>query len=239
MWSESRRPRRSARSRRLRVVGACLAAVALVGGCGTGLHPGAAAVVDGTAITDEQMEDLSVAACNFTEVSSDDENPSLVIADLRTSLLGSLISFQLTESAAAEMGITVSDADVARMASQQPPVPDGLAADDQEVIEQFFEDVARNQIQQALIGARVRDRSITDVDQATEEDVRAAQEFLNEYFADVDVDVSPSYGRWDGNSLVQSTGSLSDPVFVTPAEPPEPGQPNEALKTLPSAQLCG
>ncbi len=234
--------RRSPCLRRLGGVAVQVVVVAALSGCGTDLHPGAAATVSGTTITDETVDDLTAAACVYTVTQAkangtSDGKPSLAIADLKSSLLSSLIAFQLTEEAAAEMKLTPSQAQVDK-AAQAQTLPEGMPEGEGVLIEDFFHDVAKNQLQQSLIGAHLSDPSVTTVDMATQQNVDAARDYLDKYFAKADVEVAPSYGRWDGVQLKPGTGSLSDPVSTTAAEPVLPGQENSALESLPPSQVC-
>lgn len=224
------------------VVAASVVALSLTG-CGTDLRPGLAASVNQTSITEEQIDELSAAACVYTAsaqqaAGTDDGKPSLVISELKGSLLGSVIAFQLTDEIADQMGLAVSEAQIDK-AAQQQATPDGMPTREGAVIEAFLRDAGENQLQQALIGAHLRDPSITTVESATQDDVDAAGDYLTKYFAKADVEVAPSYGTWDGSRLVTGSGSLSDPVSTKAAEQPMPGEPNPALESLPASQLCG
>lgn len=232
----------TSRRRTLCLAGGWLVAVTMTG-CGTDLRPGLAAIVNKTSITEEQIDDLSAAACAYTVSArkaggTDDGKPSLVISELKSSLLDSEIAFQLTDEAADRMGLSVSQAQIDQAARQQT-MPDDLPAQDAAVIEAFLHDAAENHLQQALIGVHLRDPSRTTVKSATQHDVDAAKAYLTKYFAAADVEVAPSYGTWDGAKLSPGSGSLSDPVSTTQSEQPVPGQPNPALESLPVSQLCG
>ncbi len=211
-----------------------------VAGCGADLHPGVAAVVNDTTVTNEAIDELSTAACSFTELNEpENDEPALILAELRTSLLGSTITFHLTAEAADEMGLSVPEAQIAKATQQQPPMPDAMPDDEADLLETFFKDAAKNQLEQTLIGAHLRDSSITTVDDARDADLETAQEYLEGYYSDQDVEISPRYGTWNGSSVEGGTGSLSDPVSTTAAEEPLPGQPNPELKSLPPSQVCG
>lgn len=243
---------RSRRARRPRSALGVVAAGLLVtvSGCGTDLSPGAAATVDGTVITDTTVDDLTQAACDFTSESREQQDgaasggdaPSLVLADLKASLLQALIEFELTDTAAEELDVEVTRAQISQLTAQQP-VPEGLADEASEIIGEFFEMSAKNQLQRAVIGAKLRDPSLASPDDATEEDLQAANDYLQDSYSDADVEVSPRFGRWDGATLEQGTGSLSDPVSTTAAEEPIPGQvdpqTDNPADDLPPSQVCG
>jgi len=225
-----------------RAIGGAALAVIAVAGCGTDLHPGAAAVVDGTTISQGEVGDLTSAFCTSIEqqrTSSGRSQPTTSIAELKRNLTGSLIQFQLTQDAADELGLSVSDAAVADfLKQQQVSVSESLPDDDQQLIEDFFDQAARNQLLLALIGAHQKDPSVTTIDQVTSDETQAGTTYMQKYAADHDVTVNPSYGTWGDQGLGLSSGSLSAAVSDQAKaflQPPAQGETPD----LPASQLCG
>ena len=234
--------RSSRRARTPRLAGlAALTAISLAG-CGSDLHPGTAAVVNGTTISQDSVDDLVSAACDYSQVLrelSGGLDPTLALGSLRTSLTEALITFQLSDEAADELGLTVSNAMVTKVASGND-MPSELDDHTAEVIGDFFRDAARSNLQQGVIGAHEQDDSVTTADKVTQADVTAGATYLRKFAKKQDITVDPRYGTWDGSTLKTASGSLSDPVSdsakqatVAPAEGENPAA------GLPASQVCG
>lgn len=227
---------RWSRSRRLVGVAASVAALAALSGCGADLQPGAAATVSGTTITDETIDNLAQAFCSYIEEGEkqqgvDDGRPAIGIGDLRLNLLNGLVAFELTDTAADELNIDVPAADVDK-ALGDLGLPDALDAAQTTLLTGFFTDLQENDLQSTKI------------------EEKESADYLQTYFSKADVEVSPSYGRWDGGKIEPGTGSLSDPVSTTAVPTPPPGQDpasaqkaqeaaQQALEALPPSQSCG
>lgn len=237
-------PRRQGRARGVRLVAAALALVAgALAGCGADLHPGTAAVVNGTSISQTEVDELVTAACEYTELSREQSgnaggSPSLARSGLRATLVDALIRFELTRAKADELGVSVSDAQVAKLASGNP-MPEGIDESDEKLLSEFFRDAARAQLLQGVIGAHLKDPSVTDAADVTQEDVDAAADYLDSYAKKADVELNPRYGTWTGSAVKQASGSLSHPVDTTAAPVGLPGQPVDTVSALPESHKCG
>jgi len=212
-------------------------------GCGTGLHPGLAASVNGTPITEATIDDLLEAVCGFNEIERKNQGgtePIQSVQTLRASLVESLVIVEITDQAAEERGVTVSPALIEKTAAGTP-IPDELPDDQEELLREFLEHRTEQTLQQGVIGASLEDPSVTTAEGIKQSDVSAANSYLLDYAQKQDVEVSPRYGTWDGDRLEFGTGSLSDPVSTTAPPTPLPGQPppTEATSTPPSSQRCG
>jgi hypothetical protein len=228
----------------LALAGVAVVAALSVSACGTDLNPGVAAVVDDTTISQGEVDDLVDAACAYSEAVREEEGggsePTQVIAQLRSLITQQLIDFEISSAAVDELGLTVNDSTATALALSNP-MPSDLDPDQEELMREFFDAQAYSLLQQAVIGAHQRDESITVADDTlTREDVDAAQEFLDEFAGEFDIEVNPAYGTWDGSAVVTSSGSLSDPVsalaqdaFASPEESPG------ASADLPPNQVCG
>lgn len=231
------RPRRRAGSSCSRVVLAL--AGLLLAGCGIDIHPGAAAVVNGHVISQSQVDDLVLAACDYSRAVRAEQGgaePTQSMGNLRTSLAGALIQFEITDEAASQLGLSVSEAKISELTSANP-MPAGLSGESRDLLEGFFHDASRAQLQQAVLGAHLSDPKVTTADDVTPANVDAGMRYLDSFAAKQDVTVDPSYGSWDGSALVSSSGSLSDPVSTTPAARPNPSP--DAVADLPPSQVCG
>lgn len=230
------RPRRLATSRRCLVAAGM--ATLLLTGCGTGIRPGAAAVVNGHVISQDEVDELVLAACDYSKavrLEQGGAEPTQSMATLRSSLAEALIQFEITNAAAAQLGLSVSDAKVAELTSANP-MPPGLSRSSRDLLEEFFYKASRAQLQQAVVGAHLRDPEVTTADAVTPADLEAATKYLDSFASKQDVSVNPSYGEWDGSALVDVSGSLSDPVSTTPTPADSAADPVEGL---PPSQVCG
>lgn len=205
------------RSTKRKIVGFGLVAVLGVTGCT--FHPGTAAVVNGTTISQSKVDDLVGAACSFTALNRlknpAPSGPSSSIAFFKHLFTQDLISFAITDKAARLLHITVSQGAIARIAGQ-PEFPAGLSSSDKASLEEFFSGTTRARVQQAVIGAHLKDPSVTTADSVTPDDVDTLAQSANPYMArftrQQSVQVNPSYGSWNGSMVGATDGSLSAPA---------------------------
>jgi SurA-like N-terminal domain len=213
--------------------------VLVLTGCSTTFHPGTAAMVDGEGIAPSSIDNLVLAACDYAKqarLSQGGAAPTQSMATLRFGITQALIQFALLDKAAEQLGLTVSDAKVASVASATR-MPPGLSASSRSLLARFFSESAKAQLQQAVIGAHLRDPKITTADSVSQDDLKTAAPYVKKFAAKQHVVVDPSYGRWNGTTLVAASGSLSDPVSVTPTPPG--ANSADAVTDLPPSQVCG
>jgi hypothetical protein len=211
--------------------------VVVLTGCGANFHPGEAAIVDGTGISSGSVDDLVLAACEYSKqgrLSQGGAVPTQSMARLRFSITQALIQFLINDKAARQLGVTVSDAKIASVAGAAT-MPPGISGSTRQLLTSFFHESAKAQLQQAVIGAHLRDPKITTADAVTQDDLKAATPYLQKFAAQQHVVVDPSYGRWNGAALVAASGSLSVPVSTTPGG----AGAATAVKDLPPSQVCG
>lgn len=217
-----------------------VATVFAVAGCGTDIHPGAAAVVNGHVISQGEVDDLVLAACEYSEsvrLGQGGAEPGQSMATLRSSLAEALIQFEIIDEAASQLGLSVSDAKIAELTSANS-LPPGLSDESRDLLDDFFYSASRAQLQQAVVGAHLRDPKITTADAITPEDIEAATKYVDKFASEQDVTVNPAYGSWDGSTLVGDSGSLSDAVSTTPAAAAQSAVA-DAVEDLPPSQVCG
>lgn len=230
--------------RLVRLAVAAAATTLLVASCGTDLRPGTAAVVGDTTISEDEVDDLVAAACEYTEAirleQGSGSRPTQSIANLRTSVTRQLIQAEVTRSATEELGLTVNDATVSALASGSS-FPEGVEPDDEELLTEFFEEQSRSLLGQAVVGAHLQDESVTVADDTLgQDDVDAARDYLAQHAEELGIQVNPAYGTWTDGDLTTSSGSLSDPVSegAKAAFSNTSGDPG-ALSELPESQVCG
>jgi len=182
----------------------------LASGCT--FHPGQAAVVNGSEISQGTVDDLVQAGCHYFEaqrkVDGSGVGPTKSVAYLRHLFTSNLISFELVDTAASDLHLTVSDAVVAKR-SQAPALPTGMSQQDKDLLNQFFADSTRASLQQAVIGAHQADPSVTNADNVTPNTIAAGRAYVRNLAPSQAVTVNPAYGTWSHGRLLCTDGSLS------------------------------
>jgi SurA-like protein len=196
----------TSRTRRYGIaVAACVGAI-VVSGCQ--FHPGQAAVVNGSSISQSSVDDLVQAGCSFFKASGGGTpTPTSFLRNLFTE---NLIQFKIVDKAASELHLTVSEAAIAKTkTSIEPTLPRGLQGKDREVFDDFFVQATRSELQQAVIGAHLKDPSVTNADHVVQSQVTASRAYLKAFTLKQQVSVNPAYGTWSHGQVLDSDGSLS------------------------------
>lgn len=235
---------RSVGGRRRAAAGVAALAVLAVSGCGsTNLHSGSAAVVDGTAISQSQVDTMVMAACGFIKANNEaNHQPGLnqSVAGLRNNLANSYIVFLLDDRAARKLHISISEAAISRFPS---PIPKGVSAADRATLKQFFHQATKSQLQEAVIGEHLKDPSVTTADKITRANItsygHAAMNYLSRFRVNQDVTVNPSLGIWSGTALQPGSGSLSDAVSTKAKKWLTLRSGGGSPSDLPTSQRCG
>jgi hypothetical protein len=231
---------------------AAFVAVAVLGlvtltGCNLDLHPGVAATVStddngqktSETIQQASVDDVVTAACGYINAANKGASQPTTIAtnDLRSNVLSSLVAYDVIDAATKALGLTVYPADIATQASQTQ-MPAGLSDSDKNVLTGFFYKQSKAQVQQAVIGAHLKDPSVTtsagvDINSASD----AASYVIGKLKA-ADVDVNPQFGEWNGQTVATASGSLSDPVSPS-AKSLLTAQGTTNVENLPASMVCG
>jgi hypothetical protein len=230
--------RRRLTSRRgMAAVAAAAVGVLALSSCDSQIHPGAAAVVDGTRIEQDQIDDTATALCSVIVANPSSRQSALpTFADLRSSLTGFQIQVVAADAVAEAEGLTIYPADVEKLAAQftLPPLSDS----DTEVITTYVDDLARFYVTIATINAHAADSGVTD---SAGQDVSPnnpppVPDALTERLKNGDVSVNPMYGVWDGTNVTAGSGSLS---ALVSSEPVPSGAPaGDPPTDLPPSQVC-
>ncbi|HEY7044251.1 MAG TPA: hypothetical protein VH419_11335 [Nocardioidaceae bacterium] len=219
------------------------ATVLLLGACSSNLQPGNAAVVNGAAIPQSEVDDLVSAGCAYEAAmgKTDRETyPLLSLASLRTNFLNVLIRNHLARQAADEIGgLHVSQNQVSSLAAGNT-IPPTLDDQERSRVEDFFHTSAETDLLVALIGAHLKDDTVTDASHVQQADLDAGQKYLDAYTKKADVKVNPRFGTWTGTTVKGGSGSLSQLASTPPTPAAIPGQPApNPAETLPPDQVCG
>ncbi|MEU8221890.1 hypothetical protein [Kribbella sp. NPDC048915] len=182
-------------STRLRALGVVATVALLTGGCAAGTHPGAAAVVGGQEISNSQVDETARAFS--AAVGEQVPVPAIV---------NQMVSDVLTEQVRQEKSITVADAEVAAavplMFNEQ--VTQKLQADP--VSNEFLQQIATSAVIQAKLAGGNGKLDTADVQQQLQQ----GSAVVKQESKDIEVSVSPRYGRWtDGQLNTSISGSLS------------------------------
>jgi hypothetical protein len=225
---------------------AALAVVGVLAVTGCDAHPGSAAVINGSSISQSKVDNLVLAACDFTKVGrvqSGGTTPGQSMANLRHVILQDLITFEIAGEAAAHLHLTVSQAKIGEATANQS-IPQSLSSSEREQLQQFFRASSVAQLQQAVIGAHLNDPTVTNADSVTNNNVAKlvsqAQKYLQTFTAKQDIVVNPQYGAWNGHTLVDASGSLSKPAsqaalrWITLRR-----SASSSVAELPPSQVCG
>jgi hypothetical protein len=232
---------RSGSAARRRVLpAAALAVVAALGltSCGSNLHPGVAARVNGTSISEGQVDDVTQALCAYLKLANDQgaqQQQQYPRSSIRSATaLGNLIYMQLMNSLAESRHLTALPSDI-QAAASQTPIPSGLSKSDADALRTFFYGFAKAQVQQSTLAANLRNPDKTTSEGLTPGAVSGSEPVLKDWSEKADVDVNPAYGVWDGSQVQPGSGSLSEPVSSAATA----AAGGKDVSSLPADQVCG
>jgi hypothetical protein len=184
---------RRLRAARVRVGGAALASVLLLGGCAAGTHPGAAAMVGDQEISVGDLNKNTDAIKGA--IGGGQVTPSLV--------LGLLVDNEVALQVVDQRSITVTDAEISAASK---------VVFEQQVYDKFVANPVTNEFLQrsarALVG-RIKLAGGT----GSIKDPKAPQEntdgtkVVEDAAKKITIDVSPRYGKWDGTKVTNSDGA--------------------------------
>ena len=234
----------TSRTRRYGIAVAAFAGAIFVSGCQ--FHPGQAAVVNDSNISQRSVDDLVQAGCAFFKAqreASGGGEPATSTSFLRNLFTQNLIAFKIIDKAASQMGLSVSPAVIAK-ASQGQVLPKGLTGEDRERLQNFFTISTRADLQKAVIGAHLKDPSVTNADHVTQDQIADSRAFLKAFTLKQKVSLNPAYGTWSHGQVLDSDGSLSSAqsaparkwLKLRAANADGSGQ---GVAGLPPSQVCG
>jgi hypothetical protein len=231
----------TSRPRMRHLAGLAVAGALILSGCS--FHPGSAAVVNGSNISQSKVDDLVLAACSYEKglrLQTGGDAPGTSVAVLRQAILQALISFRITEKAATQLHLTVSPAVLAKATTSNPEIPRSVDAEDRNLLTAFFTESTREQIQEAVIGAHLKDSTVVNADKVTSADIKGATKFLTAFTNRQSVVVNPAFGSWRDGALATTDGSLSVPVS-SDAKKWEGLRSSTSgdVEGLPPSQVCG
>jgi hypothetical protein len=190
-----------------RIIGAAAVVVASLTPNGCADHPGDAAVIGDTAISESRLDDTVRAV---SAVQGEPITPR--------SALQLMINAELSEQVAAKRTVSITDAEVAAAMPQVVQDPQLLAKFEADpVASAFLHDFARGQIGLIKIGG-----ASGAEDPGAREAAQKGLQIVTEEAAKIGVEVSPRFGKWSGDQIAAQSGSLSTPFNQTPSATPSP-----------------
>ncbi len=225
---------------RRRTLGATAAvAVLALTGCAGGSQPGAAALVNGTAISQDKVDQLVQATCDFAHIQRDMQGlvgASQSVAHLRTLVTNIIVQNHLVNTAAQQMKLTVSRAAiVGEMGNTN--YPSQLGDQERKALKSLFHNISKANVQRGAILQHLKNpkKHSAKFEPLTPQEVKRVQKFMKGFAKKQDVSVNPAYGRWNGTQVTQASGSLSDPV----SESAKQAMTQQGPAGLPPSQTCG
>jgi len=209
------------------------AAALLLSSCGQ-TTPGAAAVVDGTAIPLDRVDDFAQVLCSLRM--APDQAPTTPSEGVRFQSLQILLNDQLA------LGVVDPEAadraEVNAAVEQLSRDRDKLPAAQREVFDEVVREYAEAQTALVALGrSTLQQAGRTNV--SPDAAYQAGDRLRNEYARTADVEVDPRFGTFQDGALVPGDGSLSVPVSDF-AEQAAADAPSESFVTeLPVSQTCG
>jgi len=224
---------------RPRAIGALATAVSatlLLSSC-AGTAPGVAAEVDGTRITDRQVDDFAGVLCALGGVAGTESGVPSRGARLRS--LEILLSIETTRALT-----DIGEADAQLVSGSMAALNEARGEVPADLLDTFDEvALAFSQSQNALLGLG-RDRLGEGGDPGQVDDQAAFEEgdrLRREFAETAQIDLDPRFGSYIDGAVQPADGSLSVPVsdLAVLAQAPLEG-PDEALVSqLPASQKCG
>lgn len=228
----ARRPPRHGRAAVLGVVLVALTA------CGS-VHPGAAAVIEDTRISFDEVDPLSEAYCQATiaiansQGSPPEPRPGI---DARRTVVTTLLQLEIARRAADSLGVTVEPSAYTANEQQYEPLLEAVGEEYADEVSQLIRANAEAVALQTAIGAHRLGQDVSAVDQ--EQALQAGQEYIAEYGSGLDIEIDPRLGLSSSGEVLAETGSLSVPVSSSAARSQDPAAAADQLAAQPDAQVC-
>lgn len=200
-----------------------VAVALLFAGCGS-VHPGAAAVVDGTTISMGRADDVAVVYCQLTLLSAPDGTP-VSNADVRRQAVTDLVIGVVAEDLAAEENLTPNPSTYEITPAQRKEIAQTFPDDEVDAVVDAINGAQRTFAIAELLGAEQNDDPDAEAEQLRQQGLQQIQAEL----ARRDVRFDPRFGIARDGQQKAVTGSLSVPVEV-----PDPAD----QEGLPATQQC-
>ena len=211
------------------------AALALTG---CGLHPGAAAVVGDTTISNGEVDDAAAALCsaNITGAKAQGQpKPDLASRGARQAAIQLLVDTELSHQFGEEKGVDPEKSQVSAALAQNRQTLDLLPEARKPAFESLLRSYAEGQLMLIAVGKQSLGNPDADDNAALAEGTKQR----NKWAKSVDVEVDPRYGTYDKGTLTPASGSLSVPVSQRATAGASSDPAANWVAALPMSQKCG
>jgi hypothetical protein len=217
-----------------------IAAAAAFALSGCGVHPGAAAVVGSTTITEDQVDAVAQGLCSANvggAAASGQPAQDLASRGARQGALQVLLESELSRQLGEERGVEPDQEQVSAALARNEQGLALLPEDQRPAFRQALEHYAEGQLMLVEAGRQ----ALREQGQAAPTDDQALAEGMKlrtAYAKTIDVEVDPRYGSYAKGTLHSDSGSLSIPVSAR-AFDGQSSDPSAAwVSALPASQKC-
>ena len=222
---------------RVRAVPAAALALLVLTGCGT-ITPGTAAVVNGTRITNHEVNDLAAAQCFAADrAAAAGNSTAMAVSRVKQQSLGLLMDTELSRQYAEDEGIEPQKFLAKAFFSQIEPEIRRLPGKTRTVLTDVFQSWATGRAILVQAGSKATGQapSPTNLDQLTSAGLRARDSWLKKATIVTDARYAPSKEGFPGGgdgSVSRASSDFAKGEGATQADPKWVG-------ALPASQKCG
>jgi hypothetical protein len=192
------------------------------------VHPGAAAVVDGSSISMRTLDRTASAYCTLTADAARQQGIETVSnADVRRQAIVGLVSLAVARDLAEQQDLTIRPTSYRLTADQRAQLTKAFPGSDVDDLAQAIEDSQEVAAISVALAEKQSNQQATDANQAQFADL--GQKQILAAFDDSDVRFAPRFGLDREGQQRAATGSIS----VTPVDPEDPVD-----EELPADQRC-
>lgn len=220
-----------------RAVPAAAFALLVLSGCG-GISPGTASVVDGSRITNDEVNDLAEAQCVAADLAAEaGQSTSMAISRVRQQSLALLVDIELTKQYAEDEGIEPEKSMTDGFYSQLEPSISPLPEEARTVIADVFGEWAEGRAALVEAGSQStgQEPTFTNIEQLTNAGLEARNSRLETTEIRTDPRYAPNEQGFPGGGESSVSRASSDFAKSASAAEPDP----EWVSGLPANQKCG
>ena len=212
-------------------------ALLVLSGCGE-ITPGTASVVNGTRITDKEVNDLAEAQCVAAELAAESgQSTSAAISRVKQQSLGLLLDTELSKQYAEEEGIEPDKSISEGFYNQLEPAITPLPAKTRAEVEKVFGEWAESRaiLVAADSEATGEEASSANVEQLMNAGLQAREAWIKKAEIKTDPRYAPADNGFPGGGESSVSRAGSDFAKGASATEPDP----EWVSGLPANQRCG
>jgi len=218
-----------------------MAAAAMVAltGCAS-LHPGAAAVVDTSTISHDEVDDVAMALCSANITGAEAQGqpaPDLATRGAREGALQVLLESELSRQFGEELDVDADERLVSQALADNEPNVVLLPEDQRDDFRSALTKYAGGQ----LILIEIGRQSLADQGQSEAPDDQAIAEGLRlrgEFVESIDVEVDPRYGTFAKGTFEAGSAALSVPASDAGRASAKASPGPDFVAGLPASQRC-